>query len=191
MQVKFDIDIEADKGALVAALGCEAPELDAELTKHAKAALHEYIECYVGRRAFTRGSDMLEHRLALLVEHAFGRRIPSASAISNLLQTTLTASRSLIRATFSKYRFQLGAVEEASVKVLLENAVWQDKDSCFVKTAAPNLVELMNRRLLAEDPTLREVARMAGVLGSYTIDKLSYEVLCKLLKATAVAPPQA
>lgn len=183
MQITFEIDIEADKDGLIAAMECSEADLKQAITRHAKAAIHEYLECYVGRRAFSRGNDILEHRLALLIEHAFDRKIPTAARISNLFQTTLSTSRSLIRNTFSKYRFQLVAVEEAAAKAVLENVDWNGPESCFAKITTPNLVEVLNRRLLANDPSLKEVSRIPGVVGTYSIGQDSYAALCTILGA--------
>lgn len=190
MQITFEIDITDDKAGLIAAMECAEADLEAVITKHAKAALHEYLECYVGRRAFSRGNDILEHRLALLIEHAFDRTIPTAARVSNLFQTTLSTSRTLIRNTFSKYRFQLVTVEAVSAKTVLENVEWNGQDSCFAKITTPNLVEVLNRRLLASDPSLKEVSRVPGVVGTYSIGQDSYAVLCGIFAAQPKEKPQ-
>jgi hypothetical protein len=103
-----------------------AADLPAKASDHAKAALTEYLESYLGRRAFSRGGDILEHRLSLLVKHAFGGKIPTAAQVSDLFQTTLSSSRTLIRNTFSKYRFTLGTVADAAAREVLEKVVWAD-----------------------------------------------------------------
>lgn len=190
MQITFEIDITDDKPGLITAMECGEADLEATITKHAKAAVHEYLECYLGRRAFSRGNDILEHRLALLIEHAFDRKIPTAAQVSNLFQTTLATSRALIRNTFSKYRFQLVAVEEKSAKAVLENVEWNGQDYCFAKITTPNLIEVLNRRLLASDPSLKEVSRVSGVVGTYSIGQDSYAALCKIFSAQPKAKPE-
>jgi len=190
VQITFEIDIDDDRNGLLAAMECSEADLEAMITKHAKAAIHEYLECYVGRRAFSRGNDILEHRLALLIEHAFDRTIPTAARVSNLFQTTLSTSRSLIRNTFSKYRFQLVAVEEKAAKSALENVNWNGTESCFAEITTPNLVEVLNRRLLASDPSLKEVARVPGVVGTYSIGQDSYAALCAIFAAQPKEQPQ-
>lgn len=190
MRIAFDIDIADDTRPLMAALECTEGELNDILNAHAKAALSEYLECYVGRRAFARGSDILEHRLSLLITHAFNRQIPTAAKVSNLFQTTLSASRTLIRNTFSKYRHQLVSVEEASAKRVLEAADWSGNNGWFANVTTPNLVETLNRKLLAASPTSKEVARVPSVVGVYHIDQDAYDVLCPLFGATAKARPR-
>jgi hypothetical protein len=192
MHIVFDIAINADdEKALVTVLGGDAAGLNAKLNDHAKAALEEYIECYVGRRAYSRGSDILEHRLSLLVKHAFKGKIPTAAQVADLFQTTLSASRTLIRNTFSKYRFELDAVTAAAAKDVLEKVTWASKDECLAKITAPNLVEVLNRRLLAEDAGFREISRTQGAIGTYAIARNAYAKLCILFGATPVPAPQA
>lgn len=65
----------------------------------------------LGRRVFSRGSDLLGYQLSLLVRHAFGGRIPTATQVSDLFQTTLSTSRTLIRNTLSRYRYELSENE--------------------------------------------------------------------------------
>jgi len=190
VQITFDIDIDAaDQVDLIAALECDAATLNATLNRHAKAALREYVECYVGRRAFARGTDIMEHRLSLLVAEAFDRKIPTAATVSNLFQTTLSASRTLIRNTFSKYRFQLTLVEKAAAKAVLEAVEWNGADGWFARITTPNLVEVLNRKLLSADPSLKAVSRVAGAVGVYLIDQDAYTALCAGFDAAARQPP--
>ncbi|HEX8450267.1 MAG TPA: hypothetical protein VF652_11815 [Allosphingosinicella sp.] len=190
MQIQFDIDVDADDEAKLREMfDVNAAGLPGRLAEHGKAALSEYLECYLGRRAFSRGSDILEHRLSLLVKHAFAGRIPTAAEISDLFQTTLTTSRTLIRNTFSKYRFELDAVAAAAAKDVLERVVWADGDVCNAKIAAPNLVELLNRRLLSANPGHKEIVRTQGAVGTYAITQDAYAELCALFGAQPVAVP--
>lgn len=190
MQIAFEIDIpSADEAALAQALGCASADLNDALNRHGKAALREYLECYLGRRAFTRGSDILEHRLALLIVEAFEGEIPTAAQVADLFQTTLSGGRTLVRNSFSKYRYQLDETAGAAARQVLEAVTWQN-GSCYAQITAPNLVELMNRRLLSADPTLREVARVQGVVGTFLIDRDAYAQLCGLFGANPVSQPQ-
>lgn len=189
MRITIDMDISAsDQKALMTALGCKAADLEANLGRHAKAALREYIECYLGRRAFSRGSDILEHRLVLLVHHAFEDKIPDDACVSRLFQTTLSASRTLIRNSLSKYRFQLEAAANASAKLLLEKVTWAGAGTStyHTKAAAPNIIEVLNQRLVAEEPTLKVIARVPDSAGTYAINQYSYDKLCDVFGATKV-----
>ena len=192
MQIKFDIDIsDSDQAALAVALDCKANELQATVSRHALAALHEHIECYLGRRASTRGSDILEYRLALLTHHAFANQIPNDVKVSRLFQTTLSASRTLIRNALAKFRNELGDAPTVSAKAMLESVEWPggNGNDYHAKNPAPNVVELLNQRLLAEDPTLKQLSRVPDSGGLYAINKYSYDKLCTVYTATKVARP--
>jgi hypothetical protein len=190
MQIGFDIPLSPeDEALLVSALGCTPATLEATVANHAKAALLEHLECYLGRRVFSRGSDLLEYRLSLLVRHAFGGRIPTAAQVSDLFQTTMSTSRTLIRNTFSKYRYELSEAESLSARDVLEHVTWADAAGCYAQITAPNLLEVLNRRLLSDNPTLREVSRVPGVVGTYLIDRDAYEALCRLFNAAPVPQP--
>jgi hypothetical protein len=84
-RITFDIDLTQEEDDLLADLLGDQPTLDAVLSRHARAALGEYVEVYVGRRSSSRGADIQELRLALLVEHAFGGRIPDEATVGALL----------------------------------------------------------------------------------------------------------
>ncbi len=188
--MKLTIDMElsdSDKKMLCATLGCNLTALNDTLTGHALAAIHEYVEAYLARRAFSKGSDILEYRLALLIQHAFGNKIPDDLTVSRLLQRTPASSRTVIRNTLSKYRYQLDAAEVESVKALLESADWAGggSDICRVN-ASRNLVEVMNQRLRAEESTLKQVLHDAGSVGLYAIREHTYNKLCKLFGAKKV-----
>lgn len=190
MQIQFDIVIDpADEAKLLAMLGGNAAGLPAKVSNHAKAALTEYLECYLGRRAFSRGGDILEYRLSLLVKHAFGGKIPTAAQVSDLFQTTLSWSRTLIRNTFSKYRAELDAVAEAAAKEVLEKVTWDGAEVCHAQIAAPNLVEVLNRRLLTANPGYKQIVRTQGAVGTYAISHDAYDELCALFGAQSVQAP--
>lgn len=189
MQITFEIDIDAVDAPLIAqAIGCAQPELQARLAGHAKAALTEYLEAYLGRRAFNRGSDVLEHRLALLIQHAFNGVVPDDAGVSRLFQSTMSSSRTLLRNTLSKYRYSLAASTTASAKAVLESVVWRDVDY-HARGASPNLIELLNQRLAAADATLKPITKVADSVATYAIAPGSYDELVPLYGAVAVARP--
>ena len=190
MQVSFEFEVEeADRGALAAALGCTEAELAENLAKHGKAALHEYVNCYLGRRAFVRGSDILEYRLSLLAQHAFDNRIPPDSRVSQLFQTPLSASRTIIRNALSKFRYQLRTAADTTVKAILEKARWTGSDNYYLDVQAPNIIEVLNQRLVELNPTLASVKRSQGTAATYEINKHAYDKLCTAVGAIGVARP--
>lgn len=189
MQITFDIDIDAiDVPLLAQAIGCAELELEQRLAGHAKAALTEYLEAYLGRRAFNRGSDVLEHRLALLIQHAFGGVVPDDAGVSRLFQSTMSTSRTLLRNTLSKYRYSLAASMTASAKSLLETVVWHDPDY-HVRGASTNLIEFLNQQLAATDATLKPIIKVTDSVATFAIHPNSYDELVPLYGAVAVARP--
>jgi hypothetical protein len=189
MKITFDYVMEKEEeDLLIKTLGCTSSDLAATLGLHARSALGEYVECYLGRKALTRGTDILEHRLVLLIQHAFENRIPGESKVSQLFQTTPAASRTLIRNVLAKYRNQLEMASTGSVKSVLESATWPGGGSTsYQVNAAPNLVELLNQRLTMEDAKLKPISRTADSAGVFDIDRYTYDKLCAAFKATKVS----
>jgi hypothetical protein len=186
--ITFDIDLSPEDDALLALLLGDEPGLDAILSQHARAALGEYIEVYLGRRSSSRGADIQELRLAMLVEHAFAGRIPDEATVGALLKTPPSGSRTLIRNTLSRYRHQLDAAMTGSAKAVLETVVWAG-DVVHTHRASANVVELLNQRLLVLDPTLKPVGRVATSAGTWVIDGHVYTELCTAFGANEVANP--
>ncbi len=189
MQVEFEIEINnVDASLLSNAIGCDEADLQTELAGHAKAALTEYIEAYLGRRAFNRGSDVLEYRLALLIQHALGGVVPDDARVSRLFQSTLSTSRTLLRNTLSKFRYSLELSMTASAKQLLEVVVWRETEY-HARGASSNLIELLNQRLVVTDPTLKPVVKLTNSVATYAIAPSSYDELVTLYGANPVARP--
>lgn len=189
VQIQYDFDLEGDdREPLRTALGCTDAELDAKLALHAKAALSEYVEAYLGRRAFTRGSDMLEHRLALLIEHAFAGALPLEVEVSRLFQTPVQTSRGLLRNTLSKYSYQLRDATAASARALLEDASWDPAKAHFrLKIRSSNMLATLNQALADTDAAKKPVMRLPDSVATYEVSSAAYDMLCQLFGAQAVA----
>lgn len=187
-RITFDMNLSQEDDDRLADLLGDQPDLSAVLSQHARAALGEYVEVYLGRRSSSRGTDIQELRLALLVEHAFGGRIPDEATVGALLKTPPSGSRTLIRNTLSRYRHQLAAAMTDSARAVLETVVWAG-DVVHTHRASANVVELLNQRLLALDPTLKPVGRVSGSAGTWVIDEDVYADLCHAFAANAVAKP--
>lgn len=187
-KITFEINLaQEDDDLLVELLGSQ-PSLDTVLSHHARAALGEYIEGYLGRRSSSRGSDVRELRLALLVEHAFGGLIPDEATVGALLQMAPSSSRTLIRNTLTRYRRQLELAVSGSLKAVLESVVWAG-EVVHTHRASASVVEILNQRLLALDPTLKAISRVSGSAGTWVIDGDVYTALCDALGAVAVVKP--
>ena len=86
MTVAFDIPLTAeDRAQLAGIIACSPEELDERLSNYAKAAAAEYVEMFLGRKVFTRGSDIREYRLFLLIREVFGR-LPTEQQVSDLFR---------------------------------------------------------------------------------------------------------
>src|SRR5207253_2749865 len=63
------------------------------LKAYAEAAVLEHIRMFIGQKVFTRGSDIREYRLFLLIDTAFNGFIPDEQTVCALFQCTVTQSR--------------------------------------------------------------------------------------------------
>jgi hypothetical protein len=182
MEVLSNLDLtQDDQSELAKIIGCDAAELPNRLGPYASAALKEHVTMFLGQKVFTRGSDLLEYRLLLLIQHAFGGRIPDEQKVCNLFQTTSSGSRSLIRSVMSKYQYQLKDAIENTAKQLLDSAELNGQDSVTVAVHNINLVEELNRELAEIDTSLPPVQKKRGCVSTYELQPSSYDALCKQL----------
>jgi len=187
MQITFDIAVDPDDEARLTALLGANPDLPSVVAGHAKAALQEYLEAYLGRRAFSRGSDILEHRLARLIQHAFAGEVPDDVKISRLLQTTLSQSRTLLRNTLIKFRYELTDATTQSAQTLLTKVIWAD-DHYDSKGASTNLIEILNQQLAAVDPTLKNISRTPNSVATWSISPEAYDALVGIYQPANAVP---
>jgi hypothetical protein len=187
MILKPNLQIDdADAARIANLLGCDPSQLGTRLAGHAQAAISEYVEMYLGRRAFSRGSDMLEHRLALLMQYAFANQVPSEDQVARLFQSTPSQGRSLIRASLSKYRYQLQAAAAASAKSVLEKARVNAADEFVMEIRTAFLVDLMNQALAEKDGRQKPVIRVKDNVSTFSTARASYEALCAVFGAKSV-----
>ena len=83
--VNFDLNQE-DEIELARIIGAERQELSSALSPLAAASIEELISMFLGQKVFSRGSDILEYRLFLLIIHAFNGKIPDEQEVSKLFQ---------------------------------------------------------------------------------------------------------
>ncbi|MBL0578198.1 hypothetical protein JD491_11340 [Aeromonas caviae] len=107
---------------------------------------------------------MLEYRLLLLIETIFNGTIPDERTVSNLFQTTLTESRSLIRSVITKYQYQLRGHVEETLKISLNSAQRQNNTQDYtVVINSQNIVDELNKALADIDGSLSSVKRRKTV----------------------------
>lgn len=153
-------------------------DLDTALQPYAQAALEEYVRMFIGQRVFTRGADIQEYRLFLLIKGPFENRIPDEQRVSDLFQTTASQSRSLIRSVMSKYQYDLHDAIDSTLKQTVEHAEPED-DNWTVTVNSENIVEALNRTIASIDGSLPQFEKKRGTVSNYVLKRSSYLKLCE------------
>lgn len=181
MNITASINLTDDEKIEIAAIvGCNTQELDNKLNLFLKASIHEYLTMFRGIKVFKRGSDMLEYRLLLLIENAFDGKIPDERTVSNLFQTNLTESRSLIRAVIAKYQYQLKPYIEKTLTSTIQAAKKPDGENIYgVVIKSQNIVDELNKALAEIDGNLPPVTKRKGSVSNYEIQPSSHNKLCE------------
>lgn len=169
---------DGERKQLSQTLGCAPASVDTSLGAYAEAATEEYVRMILGQRVFTRGQDVREYRLYLLIVHVFDGHLPTEQQISDLFQTTTTQSRALLRAVMSKYQYELQDAIKTTLTDVLANAR-QDSDTqtWSITVDSENVVGALNRRLAAKDGTLPQVVRARNMITTYEIANSAYLAL--------------
>jgi hypothetical protein len=171
-------------------LGCSPAQLSSRLAPYASAALTEYVMMFLGQRVFTRGSDMREYRLLLLIQQAMGNNIPDEASVSRLFQSTTSESRVLLRAVMSKYQAQSHSAAEQSIRAVLGTAKFPDEGNTWQITIDNTIiVEHLNRALVETDGTLEKVAKHGQSVSTYDVTPASFDALCKKFGVKPPPPP--
>lgn len=184
LDLTLSLPISGDEEQRLAGiLGVEQDTLESRLGSVANAALEEYVRMFLGQKVFTRGSDIREYRLFLLMRRFFGDTIPDEQRVCDLFQTTTTQSRSLVRSVLSKYQYELQEAVDGSLRSLLVDhdppAEGQDYE---VTINSESLVEEFNRILAATDGTLDSVRKKRGAVGTHVIRRSSFYALAEQLE---------
>lgn len=181
MELTATLDLsEEDQAELVHILNCEGADLIETLTPYASAAVEELVTMFLGQKVFSRGSDIREYRLYLLIKHAFSHRIPNEQDVCRLFQSTSSGSRSLIRAVMSKYQYLLKESIDDTMKDCLNSVeVAEDSDSVTVAIYNLNIVDELNRVLGDIDSSLPPVQKKRGSVSTYELKPSSYMKLCE------------
>ena len=172
---------DADKEQLTQILKCEANSLEAELKEVASAAITEYVEMFVGRKVFTRGSDMREYRLFCLIKFRYKNRLPTEDEVSALFQSTTSQSRTLLRAVVSKYQYELSAVIQDALKEAVANLT-QDEEAgegsdWYLDALSEYVVERLNHRIASIGPSLGRLTREQGTASRYIVKPATRDAL--------------
>ena len=168
----------AEKAQLAATLGCPVRELAKTMREYDRAASEEYARMILGQKVFTRGTDIREYRLFLLVVHVF-MALPDERTISALFQTTTTQSRGLLRAVMSKYQYELQSITRRTLETSVKSAVRDpsESDTWNITIDSENVIEALNREIAAIDGTLPQISRARGTVSTFEMRNSSYEQL--------------
>jgi hypothetical protein len=177
MAMSVSIELNAvEEQQLAAILDTTRAGLETALKPYAEAAVEEYARMFLGQRVFTRGSDAREFRLLLLIKHAFNNRFPDDQRISDLFQTTLSESRSLIKSVTAKYQYELAGAKETTLKAVLESAQ-QQENVWLLSINSRTVVEQLNRDLVQLGADLPPIRLKENTGSTYVGAASSYDRL--------------
>lgn len=181
-QIGFNIVIEDERVKLLKEVLGEETPIEDQLALISKAAFEEYLKLFIGEKVFTRGSDIKEYRLFLLIKHVLKGRIPTEETVSRIFQLTTSESKSLIRSVMSKYQFEMRGIIGTTLKEVFFSAEQVQTDSgrlekYHVDIKTENIVKEMNRVLGNIDGKLPSIIKERGTYSTYTIALESYKEL--------------
>ncbi|HEX8636372.1 MAG TPA: hypothetical protein VF703_19785 [Pyrinomonadaceae bacterium] len=186
MKITVTLQLEdEEQRQLAGILGCSSTNLAACLGLYGAAALEEYVRMFLGQKVFTRGSDVREYRLFLLIKEALEQQIPAEQTVSNLFQTTVTQSRGLIRSVISKYQYDLHEAIWKTLKNTIENATKDENNEHYLLNInSENIVSELNRLLASIDGKSFPIARKQGAISVWELKEDSYNKLRTRLSST-------
>jgi hypothetical protein len=184
MKIPISITLKADeRKQLAGILRCNVKQLEKVLVPYCEAAAEDYIRMFLGHKVFTRGSDMREYRLFLLIQRALGNRIPDEQRICDLFQTTVSQSRSLTRSVTSKYQYELSSAIDLTLKETIRQAKQRKDtkkgDDYQVTIHNEHIVDIINQLLASIDGTLPQMAKERGTVSTYALRPSSHAALAK------------
>jgi hypothetical protein len=157
----------------------EASDWPVGLKPYAEAAALEYIRMFLGQKVFTRGSDIREYRLFLLIRTAFNGTIPDEQTVCALFQCTLSQSRGLLRAVMSKYQYELSDAITGTLKGLVRRVKKNNSGALVVTINNESVVGELNKVLAMVDAGQDQVVRQTGKLATYELKPDAYRKLCE------------
>lgn len=184
MKITIDFDLsDEEKKRLIYTLHCkDETEFNKVFPRYAAAAIREYSDLFLGKHVASTGPEIRQNRLLLLIRYAFRNQIPDEQVVSELFQTTLSQSRTLINTVLSKYRFELNPLLDESMRNTIARAR-HDQESDFYEISPPSnlIVDRMNRVLAQVDGTLSRIVKKPGSVSTYRMKPSVYSELRKFL----------
>jgi hypothetical protein len=191
VEIIATLDLNDDQQERLARiLRCEPGELPEKLKPYVAAAIEEYVRMFLGERVFTRGSDIREYRLLLLMKHVLSGAVPDDDYVSALFQTNSGQSRGLIRAVLSKFQYEVETGVQNSVKRVVDEARREGDNTVWtVIIHSGNVVDALNRLIEVLDGALPLVTRTPRTAARYEIKRSTYLRLCEELGVEAKDDP--
>ena len=189
MNINFTKNLTTEESNLLKDIfNCDDTGLEEKVTELAKASTLEYLDMVLGKRVFTRGQDMKEYKLFLLIKFFFGGYIPDEQTITTMFQTTTSESKSLLRSVMAKYQYELKESINNTIKNILENEVEYDesKDLYKVSKVGLNIVDEINNILSQINGSLTQVTKKRGASHIFEIPAASYEELCNRFEVEVI-----
>lgn len=185
MKVEFQINLEEkEKELLKQIFNCKKEEeLIEQFILYCKASSEEYTGMFLGKKVFTRGSDIREYRLFLLIKNVF-KKIPDEQVVSNLFQTSITESRSLIKAVLAKYQYSIIGILDETLKDIICSAEGDTEGIYEINCNSKYIEEELNKILSEISGKLPPIRRKRGALSVYKIESNSYKELKEYFKVS-------
>lgn len=181
MNINFTKDLSTEESNLLKDIfNCDDTGLEVKISELANASTQEYLDMVLGKRVFTRGQDIKEYKLFLLIKYFFSGYIPDEQTITTMFQTTTTESKSLLRSVMAKYQYELKEPIKMTIKNILGNEVEYDrpKDVYKVSKIGLNIVDETNNILSQINGSLNPVTKKKGASHIFEIPAASYVELC-------------
>lgn len=179
MNLNIDIELnENEKELLTNILNVKNDSLEQHLNKVCEASFEEYLNMILGKKVFTRGQDIREYRLFLLIKTLFTNKIPDEQTISTLFQTTNTGSNSLLRSVFAKYQYDLKLIIDKSIKDVLSN-IDKTSEHKTISNIPHNLVSEMNKKIGQINGDLQPITKKRNSVETFEITDATYNALIK------------
>jgi hypothetical protein len=168
----------SERDQLAVSFGCARSDVNKTLKAYSEAATEEYVRMILGQKVFTRGTDVREYRLMLLIQHVFDGLLPGERIISALFQTTTTQSRALLRAVMSKYQYELSAAITKSLAAAIKGAELSDDKTVYALVSdSENIIDALNKEIAMVDGSLSQISKARGTVSTYEITPSSYAAL--------------
>ena len=179
MAISFDLELGAEEKKLLGnIIGCNETEINNSLSLYGKAAIEEYIRMFLGQKVFTRGSDIKEYRLFLLIKSVFIDEIPDEQKVCDLFQMTTSESKSLIKAVMSKYQYELKDAINKTLIARIIGAIYDDNEEYYtVDIRNENIVSELNRIIGGVDGSLPPIVKKRGTVTTHIIKPSAFNVL--------------